>query len=151
MKRHASAVRRSVAYLELLRRGRLGVWLLGYPVVAVAVALYPLLLLACLLLLWRRPVWLLKINEALSRYADVKLPLWLTGPTLPLRHAVLVGFFHHHPRMLDAWGDSGRRPSPRWCRLSAHSRTLTGAPAWTRRWRWGRRPRRVGRPRPYRP
>jgi HEAT repeat protein len=101
--KHADTVKRSIGYLELLGRGQVGQWFLNHPVLTGIFSLYALLLLTCLTLLWRRPLWLLKINEALSPYADVKLPLLATGLNFPLRQVILVGFFHYHPRVLDAW------------------------------------------------
>ncbi|HEY9599120.1 MAG TPA: PBS lyase, partial [Cyanophyceae cyanobacterium] len=70
-------------------------WLVGS---VIYVALAPLL---CLLLLWWRPLWLLKINDALKPYTDVPLPV--IGISVPIRFALFVGFFHYHPRVLDAW------------------------------------------------
>jgi len=57
----------------------------------------------CLVLLWLRPIWLLRINDALKLKVDIQLPDWLGGARVPLRHALLVGFFNFHPRVLDAW------------------------------------------------
>ena len=48
-------------------------------------------------------MWLLQINEALPESTDIKLPEWLGGINLPLRYALLVGFFRYHPRVLNAW------------------------------------------------
>jgi len=57
----------------------------------------------CLALLWLRPIWLLRINDALKLKVDIQLPNWLGGVKVPFRHALLVGFFNFHPRVLDAW------------------------------------------------
>lgn len=48
-----------------------------------------------------RPLWLLKINDALKPYTDVPLPV--IGISVPIRFALFVGFFHYHPRVLDGW------------------------------------------------
>ncbi|MBW4547766.1 MAG: HEAT repeat domain-containing protein [Symplocastrum torsivum CPER-KK1] len=70
-------------------------WLLGFTSYVIFV---PLLWLA---LLWIRPLWLLRINNALKPYTDVPLPF--IGISVPIRFALFVGFFHYHPRVLDAW------------------------------------------------
>src|ERR1041384_4635255 len=66
-------------------------------------AAYAVLLLVCLTLLFMRPLWLLRINNSLLFLDEVKLPEWLGGLKIPLRYFVLMGFFHYHPRVLDAW------------------------------------------------
>ncbi|HEY9671650.1 MAG TPA: HEAT repeat domain-containing protein [Waterburya sp.] len=70
-------------------------WLLGVTCYVVFVPLFGLTLL------WLRPLWLLQINNALKPYTDVPLPF--IGISVPIRYALLVGFFHYHPRVLDAW------------------------------------------------
>ncbi len=70
-------------------------WLLGATSYVIFV---PLLWLA---LLWLRALWLLRINNALKPYTDVPLPF--IGISVPIRYALFVGFFHYHPRVLDAW------------------------------------------------
>lgn len=70
-------------------------WLLGITSYVIFV---PLLWFA---LLWLRPLWLLRINNALKPYTDVPLPF--IGISVPIRYALFVGFFHYHPRVLDAW------------------------------------------------
>jgi hypothetical protein len=54
-------------------------------------------------ILRRWPLQLLGWNDALSGAADVQLPAWLGGVKFPVRKILLVGFFHYHPRVLDAW------------------------------------------------
>ena len=54
-----------------------------------------------LVLLRVRPLWLLRINDALKPYTDVPLPF--IGVSVPIRAALFVGFVHYHPRVLDAW------------------------------------------------
>ncbi len=70
-------------------------WLLG---ATSYVVLVPLLWLALLRL---RPLWLLRINDALKPYTDVPLPF--IGISVPIRYALFVGFFHYHPKVLDGW------------------------------------------------
>ncbi|MGH8627352.1 MAG: hypothetical protein ACREYC_19480, partial [Gammaproteobacteria bacterium] len=52
------------------------------------------------LTLWLRPLWLLRFNEFLKPL-DLKIP-WLELK-LPMRAVFIIGFFHYHPRVLDAW------------------------------------------------
>ncbi|NET08143.1 MAG: HEAT repeat domain-containing protein [Symploca sp. SIO2B6] len=70
-------------------------WFLG---ITSYVTFVPLLWLT---FLWLRPLWLLGINNALKPYTDVPLPF--IGISVPIRFALFVGFFHYHPRVLDAW------------------------------------------------
>jgi HEAT repeat protein len=66
------------------------------------VVLYILVLpLACVVLLQLKPLWLLAINDTLKPYTDFVVPL--LGINVPLRSLLLVGGFHYHPRVLDAW------------------------------------------------
>src|SRR6185436_7187604 len=67
------------------------------------IAVYPVLLLTWILILWVHPLWLFHINQALPDFTDVKLPDWLGGIKLPIRYAILVGFFRYRPRVLEAW------------------------------------------------
>ncbi|MGB7443992.1 MAG: HEAT repeat domain-containing protein [Coleofasciculaceae cyanobacterium] len=70
-------------------------WLLGIGSYLIVIPLLWLLLLRL------RPLWLLKINNALKPYTDVPLPV--IGINVPIRSALFVSFFHYHPRVLDAW------------------------------------------------
>ncbi|WP_313931118.1 HEAT repeat domain-containing protein [Nostoc sp. FACHB-133] len=54
-----------------------------------------------LILLQVAPLWLLKINNALKPYTDFSLPF--ISVNVPLRYVLFVGWFHYHPRVLDAW------------------------------------------------
>jgi HEAT repeat protein len=54
-----------------------------------------------LLLLRVRPLWLLRINDALKNYTDFTLPV--VGIKAPLRSVLFLSLFHYHPRILDAW------------------------------------------------
>jgi HEAT repeat protein len=54
-----------------------------------------------LILLQVAPLWLLKLNNALKPYTDFSLPL--ISINVPLRYVLFVGWFHYHPRVLDAW------------------------------------------------
>jgi hypothetical protein len=46
---------------------------------------------------------LLHLNEALAKFSDFKLPDTLGGINIAPRYLTLAGFFHYHPRVLDAW------------------------------------------------
>jgi HEAT repeat protein len=57
-----------------------------------------------LLVLWFRPLWILKINNTLQPYTDFELPMPMGNSIkIPLRFVLFVGWFHYHPRVLDAW------------------------------------------------
>jgi HEAT repeat protein len=57
-----------------------------------------------LLVLWFRPLWILKINNMLQPYTDFELPMPMGNSIkIPLRFVLFVGWFHYHPRVLDAW------------------------------------------------
>jgi len=104
---HADRVQQTIDYLELLWWEQLKRWVAAHPLISLAIATYPLLLLACLALLWLRPLWLLQFNDKLSNL-DFTLPSWLAwlgGTKSPLRYLLLVGFFRYHPRVLDAWAE----------------------------------------------
>lgn len=84
---------------RLLERGREWVWqhklilgLLGY--VILLPSLWGILLRI-------KPLWLLQINNALKPYTDFSLPF--ISINVPLRYVLFVGWFHYHPKVLDAW------------------------------------------------
>lgn len=78
-------------------------WVSTHKKILALAATPPVFLLLCLLMLWLRPLWLLKINDALVEISDVRLPSWLGSVTVPVRYVLLVGFFRYHSRVLDAW------------------------------------------------
>ena len=57
----------------------------------------------CFLILWLRPLWILRINNVVKQMADIRLPGWAGGITVPVSTLLLVGLFHYHHRVLDAW------------------------------------------------
>jgi HEAT repeat protein len=66
------------------------------------VFLYLLVLpVLCAVLLQAAPLWILTINDVLKPYTDFAVPF--LGINVPLRSVLLVGWFHYHPRVLDAW------------------------------------------------
>ena len=55
-----------------------------------------------MVLLWLRPLWLLRIGTAVRSVPPVQLPGPL-GMTVSLRGLLLIRLFEHRPRVLDAW------------------------------------------------
>jgi len=78
-------------------------WTLNHPWLTVAVLYVPFFLALWLSILWLRPLWLLRINDELRPYTDLKLPDWFLGLKVPLRKALLAEYFNYHTRVLDAW------------------------------------------------
>jgi hypothetical protein len=103
VKGHADRVQQASDLLKLLWWEQLKQLAVTNPEVSLVIATFPLLLLVWLVLLWLRPLWLLHINEVLARTTDVKLPEKLGGFNVAPRYLIMVGFFHYHSRVLDAW------------------------------------------------
>jgi HEAT repeat protein len=103
---HAPTVRRAVEYLELQRwasvRNDAADWIKAHPYIAALAGLVPVWLAVCLSIFWLRPAAIPWINDLLGPI-DVKLPAWLGGAKIPLRHLLLVGALKHRSRVLDAW------------------------------------------------
>jgi Predicted NTPase (NACHT family) len=103
-RRMTEAIDDTVLYLQLLWiKQLLPNWITNYPYVPVIAGVYFLLLTISLFLLWLYPIGLWMINERISDSIEVTLPNWMGGIRLPLRYLLPVGFFHFHPRVLDAW------------------------------------------------
>lgn len=102
VKKATDSVKQSIDSLESSWWVQLREWIGKHPYRTALVGFYPLLLLICLLLLRIRPLWLLSINETLSRNVE-SLPKKLGFFDVPLRYALVVGFFNFHHRVLDAW------------------------------------------------
>ncbi|MEB3292145.1 MAG: HEAT repeat domain-containing protein [Synechococcales bacterium] len=103
-----AAVRRSLSVLIAQRDSRLfdRAWQWGQE--NPAFALLGIYLLATpafwFFILLVRPLWLLKLNDALKPYTDFELPTPLGNTiTVPLRFVMFIGWLHYHPRVLDAW------------------------------------------------
>ena len=84
-------------------------WAKGNPWTATALFL-PIAYLVWFLILRfgvlpRVPGSLLRWNEKLSTL-QFTLPNWLGGATIPFRNVVLIGLYHYHPRVLEAWVES---------------------------------------------
>lgn len=102
VREQAGLVKQSVNYLELLWWDRVIGRIRNNSSISFIVGTYVLLILVSLGMLWLRPLWLLWINEAFSSNAD-KLPKKIGGIDMPVRYLLVIGFFHYHPRVLDAW------------------------------------------------
>ena len=102
VREQAELVKQSINYLELQWWSRLINFIRSNPLIVFTVGTYVSLILITLGLLWLHPLWLLLINEALSSNAD-KLPKKIGSIDMPLRYLLIIGFFHYHPRALDAW------------------------------------------------
>jgi len=74
-----------------------------HPHVAFPIGGYLALALIWICLLRLSPISLLKINEVLEPVPKVKLPSWIGGMEISVSHLLLVGFFRHPDRVLDAW------------------------------------------------
>jgi HEAT repeat protein len=102
------SVQRSLSVLKITKESRwferVAEWIRGNPAVATALLYVISLPSFWALVLLIRPLLLLRINDALKPYTDFAIPMPL-GDTLkvPLRFVLFVGFFHYHPRVLDAW------------------------------------------------
>lgn len=110
VREQGETVRRAVVYLEVVKQGftidRLISFVRRYPLGVGIVIIYLFLLILWLSLLRVKPLWILRINNKIKGLADYTLPSWLGGIKIPLPYAILVGFFHYHPRVLDAWVES---------------------------------------------
>jgi HEAT repeat protein len=78
-----------------------------YPILVSAS--YLLLVLIWYVLLWLRPLWLLRINDALTVDVNSKWSAWLGWPFTIARYGFSIGFFHYRTRVLDAWVDKYAR------------------------------------------
>jgi HEAT repeat protein len=109
IREHAAAVRRAVQYLELqsweeLRKNILS-WIYAHYLNVFVIGAVLLWLAFCLASFWLHPAILLMVNNVLRPF-HFKLPDWLGGMTVSLRHLLLVGVLNHRPRVLDAWVSS---------------------------------------------
>lgn len=78
-------------------------WLFQYSWLPIGVAYVATLISFWSLLLWQRPLWILGINNVLQQYSSIALPGFSSRIKLPTNWLVLVGFFHYHSRVLNAW------------------------------------------------
>jgi HEAT repeat protein len=73
-------------------------WLQRYRTLVLGVCGY---VVGWLLLYWKSPFLVFRLNEALIPYAGLKFPKLLGG--IPLSYLMLGGILHYRPRVLDAW------------------------------------------------
>jgi HEAT repeat protein len=103
----AQQVRTALSVLKAIHRGEWGNRLLAkirnYPGMGLLSALYLSLVTLWLVLLWKLPLSLWEINERLALLPKLRLPGWLGGVEVSLPNLLVVGFFHYHSRVLDAW------------------------------------------------
>lgn len=98
-------VAEAVKGLRQLKQGRIA-WLLDNPWLATLAGVglvFGGLMLLGLLLLWLRPLTLLTISDRLRNLPQIQLPLGVASVTLSIRDLLLLSFFEHQPRVLDAW------------------------------------------------
>jgi HEAT repeat protein len=101
-------VRRSLSVLRTEKDSRLFErffeWAQANPAIA-GILIYGLSMPSFwLMVLLVRPLWLLKLNNALQPYTDFEIPSPLGGSIkIPVRFVLFVGWLHYHPRVLDAW------------------------------------------------
>lgn len=101
----ARAISTTLDYLELLGRPRLLKFVEDYLLLVLAVILHLTLLLLVLALLKIRPLWILRVNEVLTRVTEsIPLPKF-NIIKLPVQYVLWFGFFHFHSKVLDAWVD----------------------------------------------
>jgi HEAT repeat protein len=81
--------------------GRSIAWLLEHKIILGIAAYLTIAPILALSILQIAPLWILKINNALKPYTDFSIPL--IGINVPLRYVLFVGWWHYHPRVLDAW------------------------------------------------
>lgn len=100
-------LRRAIQALKAIEKGRLTNilkdFIYQHKVVVLFAGYLVLSLSLSFIILWTRPLWLLRINDVLKPHSDITLSGWLGGIRIPLRLAFMIGFFHYHPRVLDAW------------------------------------------------
>lgn len=103
IKDRAPTVKRVADYLDSLWFNQILDWPKRHPWLALLLSIYPSMICAWLTLLWRKPLWLLRINQANLMASQIKLPVLFGGLSLSLRQVLLVSPFHYHPRVLDKW------------------------------------------------
>lgn len=82
---------------------RFSQWLAKNPFWTGALLYFTLLPSTWWLLLRLRPLWLLALNEALEPFSNIQLTGFMRGTKLSLRAILLISFFTHNSRVLDAW------------------------------------------------
>jgi len=97
------AMERSRWINQLLERAADNKWVTGAAALALVYLLWFLALRFVVLPKW--PLSVLAWNETLKPYVDFELPAWLGKLKVPTRQILLIGLFHHHRHVLNAWVD----------------------------------------------
>ncbi|MGA2403265.1 MAG: HEAT repeat domain-containing protein [Syntrophobacteraceae bacterium] len=103
---HAKSVNRTIEHLKLIwwkeATGRLANWSSEHPMVVVVCILYLLWVSVWTAIFFIWPLGLLPVNRTFAPF-EVRLPPYLLGMNLSLRHFLWVGFINYRLRVLDAW------------------------------------------------
>jgi hypothetical protein len=122
--RNAPIVQGNIEHIKLQQRWEVVQFVRHHLLICGAIAIYPTLLLICLVLLWKRPIAILQLNEAIPLSTDLRLPAWFGGMSLPLRHILLIGFF---ATIQESWTPGSRGTARRAARFfQGKSRSKTG-------------------------
>ncbi len=103
-----AAVRRSINVLKMEKDSRplerITDWTRSNWILTIVLCYGTITPIIWLIILGWKPLWILNINDTLQPYTDFEIPL-PTGNSLkiPLRFVLFIGWFHYHPRVLDAW------------------------------------------------
>lgn len=100
----AKRIRVALGVLQAIHRGEwidtLRATIAEHPRTFWVLTIYSILIVLLPFALWMFPFTLWQVNEKLAAFSKVKLP-WMND--MSLAHVILIGFFHYHPRVLDAW------------------------------------------------
>ena len=81
---------------------RVGKFIMDQPAFSASIAFFLLALIISHIIYLIRPLWILPINAFLTK-GELEFPSPLTGIKLPIRHALIIGFYEYNNRVLDAW------------------------------------------------
>lgn len=98
-----NSVNRALHHLDMLWGANLSTFAGEHIFLCWVTTAYASLFLIIASLFWIEPLWLFSANEVLLAVTDISLPKPFNAIRLPVRHILLMGFFHYHPRVLDAW------------------------------------------------
>lgn len=109
-KEHRGQLQQSIKYLRTARIALLwpafAEFFATHYVITATLAYLVLGLGLTLSLLFKRPLTLKRLNDAIGRLPELKLPSWLGGYEIPARGLFIPFWFRHSPRVLDAWVES---------------------------------------------
>lgn len=86
-------------------------WAIEHKLIAIACLYFISIMSLWALILWLRPLCLLKINNVLNKYIRIALPGSLSKIEMPVRCLLFVNFFQYHPRVVDAWVNTQLTPA----------------------------------------